>query len=432
MSEQPTSNQGAVIDGLEHLLKRESDAQVRILPDGTVEPIPPAKEWRCFHCDEVLRTPRDARLHFGNHGSEPACLIKAPGEFALLTVLRNAEDELARHRAEDSDVLRAMWSMQADHAEALRREEEKGYSRGLADAKEHPETLGLQRASESKERYDDKRASDCCRNSEAKDVEIERLKKQLSERLQQLEELKAANHSPDAGKMPNQESALTGRDASPGTVADGPAGLAQPPGGSPPFEFDRYRRGRLMAEGISVTKATTLEQAMQKAATMAGAGDVLVLRQPAIKPCWCPYCGEPHSVDHVQRADATKAEPPNESQWIVGRPPKDDGTYLIENRKGQVAPYIRGIIHNNAGSPHDWEFGEAITGWMPLPRASETKPEAPSKSQQRRIAVQSDGWDASGSPICTSITDPDYRSSPNAPEILDQMLGPAGETGESR
>lgn len=107
------------------------------------------KEWRCFHCDEVLRTEGDARLHFGNtHGSEPACLIKAPGEFALLTVLRNAEDDLARHRAEDSDVLRAMSSMQADHAEALRREEEKGYSRGLADAKEHPETLGLQRASE--------------------------------------------------------------------------------------------------------------------------------------------------------------------------------------------------------------------------------------------------------------------------------------------
>lgn len=107
------------------------------------------KTWRCFHCDEVLRTQRDARLHFGNtNGSEPACLIKAPGEFALLTVLRNAEDELARHRSEDTDVLRAMWSMQSDHAEALRREEEKGYARGIEDAKAHPETLGLQRAAQ--------------------------------------------------------------------------------------------------------------------------------------------------------------------------------------------------------------------------------------------------------------------------------------------
>lgn len=107
------------------------------------------KTWRCFHCDEVLRTPRDARLHFGDtHGSEPACLVKAPGEFALLTALRNAEEELARYRREDSDVLRAMWSMQADHATALRREEENGYERGLRDAKAHPETIGLQRATQ--------------------------------------------------------------------------------------------------------------------------------------------------------------------------------------------------------------------------------------------------------------------------------------------
>jgi hypothetical protein len=108
------------------------------------------KTWRCFHCDEVLRTPVDARNHFGNtHGSEAACLIKAPGEFAMLQALRNAEDELARYRSEDSDVLRAMWSAQSDHAAALRREEEKGYARGLEDAKAHPETLGLRSAGET-------------------------------------------------------------------------------------------------------------------------------------------------------------------------------------------------------------------------------------------------------------------------------------------
>lgn len=106
----------------------------------------PAREWRCFHCDEVVRTEVDARNHFGStEASEPACLIKAPGEFALLQALRNAEDELARYRREDSDVLRAMWSMQADHATALRREEEKGYARGLEDAKKYPETIGLRR-----------------------------------------------------------------------------------------------------------------------------------------------------------------------------------------------------------------------------------------------------------------------------------------------
>jgi hypothetical protein len=95
------------------------------------------KTWRCFHCDEVFRTQVDARNHFGStEASDPACKIKAPGEFALLQALRNSEDELARYRREDSDVLRAMWSMQADHATALQREEEKGYERGLRDAKE--------------------------------------------------------------------------------------------------------------------------------------------------------------------------------------------------------------------------------------------------------------------------------------------------------
>lgn len=105
------------------------------------------KTWRCFHCDEVLTTYAAARHHFGREqGSDPVCVIKAPGEWALVAALRNAEDQLARYRAEDGDVLRAMHSMASDHQQALRREEEKGYARGLEDAKKHPETLGLTRA----------------------------------------------------------------------------------------------------------------------------------------------------------------------------------------------------------------------------------------------------------------------------------------------
>ena len=108
---------------------------------------PAAEEWRCFFCSDVFVTERDARLHFGGtRGADAACQIKIAGEFALLDALRNAEDELQRYRNEDSDILRLLWSTRADHAEALRREEEKGYARGLEDAKEHPETLGLTRA----------------------------------------------------------------------------------------------------------------------------------------------------------------------------------------------------------------------------------------------------------------------------------------------
>jgi hypothetical protein len=98
------------------------------------------KTWRCFHCDEVFRTQVDARNHFGStEASDPACKIKAAGEFALLEALRNAEDELARYRNEDSDVLRVLWSTRADHAAALGREEEKGYARGVRDARAEKE-----------------------------------------------------------------------------------------------------------------------------------------------------------------------------------------------------------------------------------------------------------------------------------------------------
>lgn len=94
--------------------------------------------WRCFHCGETftLAQERLAREHFGSTGNdEPVCIIRSAGEDALLRALRNAQDELSRYRAEDSDLMRVLWSMQADHRAALLREEERGYARGLHDAK---------------------------------------------------------------------------------------------------------------------------------------------------------------------------------------------------------------------------------------------------------------------------------------------------------
>lgn len=94
--------------------------------------------WRCFHCGETFTRGQErwAREHFGrDEGETPICLIRSAGESALLTALRNAQDELTRYRAEDSDLMRALWSMQADHAVALRREEERGYANGLRDAR---------------------------------------------------------------------------------------------------------------------------------------------------------------------------------------------------------------------------------------------------------------------------------------------------------
>lgn len=98
-----------------------------------------AVHWRCFHCGDVFTKGQErwAREHFGaDQGQEPVCLIRSAGEGALLTALRNAQDELDRYRAEDSDLMRALFSMQADHQTALRREEERGYAKGLQDAKQ--------------------------------------------------------------------------------------------------------------------------------------------------------------------------------------------------------------------------------------------------------------------------------------------------------
>jgi hypothetical protein len=94
--------------------------------------------WRCFHCNATFSKAqeRHARDHFGHDESaDPVCLIREPGEAALLTALRNAQFELQSYRSEDTDLMRAMWSMTADHRQALVREEEKGYAKGLADAR---------------------------------------------------------------------------------------------------------------------------------------------------------------------------------------------------------------------------------------------------------------------------------------------------------
>lgn len=94
--------------------------------------------WRCFHCGDTFTKEQErwAREHFGSAETKtPVCLMRVPGEGSLLTTLRNAQDELTRYRQEDTDLMRAIWAMSSDHAAALRREEEKGYERGLRDAR---------------------------------------------------------------------------------------------------------------------------------------------------------------------------------------------------------------------------------------------------------------------------------------------------------
>ena len=85
--------------------------------------------WRCFHCDEVFRDREAARAHFGDRLlANPACTESAGR-------LREVEALLSRYQEEDSDLDRKYHAMQAEHAVALRRAEEDGYARGLADAR---------------------------------------------------------------------------------------------------------------------------------------------------------------------------------------------------------------------------------------------------------------------------------------------------------
>ena len=111
-------------------------------PDGS-NPWPPgtayhqpAHGWTCFHCGETFRVEAAARIHFGaSPEAEPGCMLKVRcgEEHALLATLREAEEQLARYAAEDTDLHREIARLEADHATALRREEETGYARGRRD-----------------------------------------------------------------------------------------------------------------------------------------------------------------------------------------------------------------------------------------------------------------------------------------------------------
>lgn len=97
----------------------------------------PEHGWTCFHCGETFTTYVTAREHFGTKpSSEAACIIRVSlgGERGLLRALRDAEDELATYRDEDTQLMRHLASIQSRHSQALRDAEDAGYDRGLRDA----------------------------------------------------------------------------------------------------------------------------------------------------------------------------------------------------------------------------------------------------------------------------------------------------------
>lgn len=111
------------------------------MADDTYEP--PKHGWTCFHCGETFKTFGSARDHFGaDPSAQPGCLIdqvaleeggKPERGRGLLVALRKVEAELTRYREEDTELHREIHRLHSDHRQALVREEEKGYARGLRD-----------------------------------------------------------------------------------------------------------------------------------------------------------------------------------------------------------------------------------------------------------------------------------------------------------
>lgn len=82
-------------------------------------------KWTCFHCSESFTDAAAAQEHFGkSERQEPGCKID-------IAKYREMEERVRRCDEEDSDVHREMHGMASRHQQALRREEEKGYARGL-------------------------------------------------------------------------------------------------------------------------------------------------------------------------------------------------------------------------------------------------------------------------------------------------------------
>lgn len=94
----------------------------------------PADEWRCFHCDERFTDRGLAAKHFGYEGDEPACKLNER-EGGLAAALHTAEKALHAYRNEDTQKDREYHALAARLTVVSREQEEKGYTRGLADGR---------------------------------------------------------------------------------------------------------------------------------------------------------------------------------------------------------------------------------------------------------------------------------------------------------
>lgn len=93
------------------------------------------KQWRCFHCGQVFTRPKDAAEHFGVTLEDQSACVMRDHESHLIVYIRKLEAENRRYRDEDSDVMRAIYTLESDIPRRVREAEERGYAKGVEDMK---------------------------------------------------------------------------------------------------------------------------------------------------------------------------------------------------------------------------------------------------------------------------------------------------------
>ena len=95
----------------------------------------PEHPWICFHCGDRFYSALHAAEHFGaDQSATPACKLTA-SEGHLITYIRRLEADLEEMRDERDPLYKAWQAKECEHREALRAAEERGYNRGVQDAK---------------------------------------------------------------------------------------------------------------------------------------------------------------------------------------------------------------------------------------------------------------------------------------------------------
>lgn len=114
-------------------------------------------KWLCFHCGFETDDHAEAQSHFGDDSDDPALCVfweslddaERAHEYQQMVLELNATREEvfslnAAIEAESAEGMRMFRELESRMHQDIRRAEEDGYARGLADAKRHPQELGLQ------------------------------------------------------------------------------------------------------------------------------------------------------------------------------------------------------------------------------------------------------------------------------------------------